>query len=48
MKKKNGTGGHSSPYATQKGGVIQAPHNQSANDPKPVKKTTGSDLRAGK
>lgn len=34
-------------YATNKGGVIKAPKNPSANDPKP-EKLKGDDLRTGK
>lgn len=34
-----------SPYATNKGGKIEAPRKQSENEPKAVK-TTANDLRA--
>lgn len=34
-------------YATNKGGVIKAPKNPSANEPK-AEKLKGGDLRAGK
>ncbi len=36
------------PYQTTNGGIIKAPHPQSGNDPKPISKETGNDLRTGK
>lgn len=35
------------PYATNRGGKIEAPHNPAANDPSATRKR-GEDLRAGK
>lgn len=36
------------PYQTTNGGVIKAPCPQNGNDPKPISKETGNDLRVGK